>query len=80
MGICERPRLAIFHKNVASMISKFTTVLGDSGYNITDMTNKSKGDHAYTLIDLETNIDDAIVKKMKKIEGVVRVRVVRKNV
>lgn len=80
MGICERPRLAIFHKNVASMISKFTTVLGDLGYNITDMTNKSKGDHAYTLIDLETNIDDAIVKKMKKIEGVVRVRVVRKNV
>lgn len=77
MGICDSPRIAIYHKNVANMISQFTTVLGDAGYNISDMTNKSKGDYAYTLIDLEETVSDELVKKMTNIEGVIRVRVVR---
>ena len=80
MGICDGPRIAIFHKNVANMISQFTTVLGDAGYNISDMTNKSRGDYAYTLIDLEDDITDDLVKKLNKIDDVVRVRVVRKTV
>ena len=80
MGICTKPRVAIFHKNVANMISQFTTVLGAAGMNISDMTNKSKGDFAYTLIDLEDTVTDEIVKKLSKVDGVVRVRVVRKDV
>ena len=80
MGICDGPRIAIFHKNVANMISQFTTALGDAGYNISDMTNKSRGDYAYTLIDLEDNITDELVDKLRSIEDVVRVRVVRKDV
>ncbi len=44
------------------------------------MTNKSRGDYAYTLIDLEDTVTDAIVKKLEKVEGVIRVRVVRKDV
>ena len=80
MGICSKPRVAIFHKNVANMISQFTTVLGSAGMNISDMTNKSKGDYAYTLIDLEDTVTDDIVKKLSKVEGVIRVRVVRKDV
>ena len=79
MGICTRPRVAIFHKNVANMISQFTSVLGDAGHNISDMTNKSKGDYAYTLIDIEDGVTDAIVKKLSKVDGVIRVRVVRKD-
>ena len=80
MGICTKPRIGIFHKNVANMISQFTKEIGGAGYNISDMTNKSKGDYAYTLIDLEDNVSDALVEKLSKIEGVVRVRVVRKDV
>ena len=80
MGIATRPRIAIFHKNVANMISQFTSVLGEAGYNISDMTNKSKGDYAYTLIDLEVNISDELVEKLTKIDGVIRVRVVKKEV
>ncbi len=80
MGICDSPRVAIFHKNVANMISQFTTVLGGAGMNISDMTNKSKGDYAYTLIDLEDTVTDDIVKKLEQVEGVIRVRVVRKDV
>ena len=79
MGICDSPRVAIFHKNVANMISQFTTVLGAAGMNISDMTNKSRGDYAYTLIDLEDTVTDAIVKKLSKVDGVIRVRVVRKD-
>ncbi|MCR5156677.1 MAG: phosphoglycerate dehydrogenase [Butyrivibrio sp.] len=79
MGICTRPRVAIFHKNVANMISQFTSVLGDAGHNISDMTNKSKGDYAYTLIDIEDGVTDSIVKKLAKVDGVIRVRVVRKD-
>ena len=62
------------------MISQFTTVLGESGYNISDMTNKSRGDYAYTIIDLEDKVTDALVKKISKIDNVIRVRVVRKDV
>ena len=80
MGICDSPRVAIFHKNVANMISQFTTVLGSEGMNISDMTNKSKGDYAYTLIDLEDTVTDEIVKDLSKDDGVIRVRVVRKDV
>ena len=79
MGVCTRPRVAIFHKNVANMITQFTAVFGESGFNISDMTNKSKGDYAYTMIDIEDNVTDAIVKKLQKVEGVIRVRVVRKE-
>ncbi len=80
MGICDKPRVAIFHKNVANMISQFTTVFGGAGMNISDMTNKSRGDYAYTLIDLEDSVKDDIVKKLEKVDGVIRVRVVRKDV
>ncbi len=79
MGICNKPRVAIFHKNVANMISQFTTVFGGAGMNISDMTNKSRGDYAYTIIDLEDTVSEDIVKKLQKVEGVIRVRVVRKD-
>ncbi|WP_408071100.1 phosphoglycerate dehydrogenase [Butyrivibrio sp. JL13D10] len=78
-GICTVPRLAIIHKNVAGMIGKFTQVLGNDGYNISNMTNKSRGDFAYTIIDVESNISDDITDKLKKIDDVIRVRVVRKE-
>lgn len=80
MGVCHGPRVGIFHKNVANMIGQFTTVFGNMGMNISDMTNKSRGDYAYTLIDLEESVTEEIVKKLQKIDGVIRVRVVRKDV
>ena len=70
-------RVAINHRNVVNMISQFATVLGDAGMNISDMTNKSKGDYAYTLIDLEAPADERIIRKLESIEGVLKVRVVK---
>ena len=78
MGYCHQAgRVAIFHKNIKGMISQFSTVLGDNGINITDMMNKSKGEVAYSMFDIETPVDAEIVAKLESIDGVFRVRVVK---
>ncbi len=78
MGTCVAAgRLAITHKNIPNMISQFAKLLGDAGVNIADMTNKSRGEYAYTLIDLETAAPEQVVEQLSTIEGVSRVRVVK---
>lgn len=78
MGVCSQAgRVAVIHKNSSGMISKFTTVFGNHGINITDMTNKSRGDWAYTMLDLEQSVSEEVVAELKASEGVVRVRVVK---
>ena len=64
------------HRNVPNMIGQFTTILADAGINISDMTNKSKKEYAYTMIDVENQICDEIVEKLNKIKEVLRVRVI----
>lgn len=78
MGICSKAgRIAIFHKNIANMITRFTAVMGDAGINISDMTNKSRGEVAYTLIDVETKVADEQIAQLQQVDGVFRVRVVK---
>ena len=76
LGICTAAsRLAIYHKNVKKMISRFTDVLSDT--NIQNMSNTSKGDYAYTLFDLDIPVSEEVVSQLRAIEGVIKVRVVR---
>lgn len=78
MGVCTQAgRVAIFHKNIANMITKFTAEFGEKGINITDMTNKSRGEVAYTMLDVESAPTAEIVEALEKIDGVFRVRVVK---
>lgn len=78
MGVCTQAgRIAIFHKNIANMITKFTACFGDNGINISDMTNKSRGEVAYTMLDVESPATSDIVEKLSAIDGVFRVRVVK---
>lgn len=78
MGICDKAgRLAIFHKNITNMIAKFSSVFGENGINISDLTNKSRGDIAYTMLDVESPVTEEIVNTLAQIEGVFRVRVVK---
>ena len=67
-------RLAIFNENKPNMIGQFTAVLAAEGINILDMSNKSRGNAAYTVIDPEQEISDEIVEKLSRIDGVLRVR------
>ena len=59
------------------MITKFTALFGDQGINISNMVNKSKGDYAYTLIDVDTPYNDEIIAKLSAIDDVIRVRVIK---
>lgn len=78
MGVCTTvSRVAINHRNILNMISQFASVMGGAGLNISDMTNKSKGDYAYTLIDLESPATEEIVKKLEAIDGVLKVRIIK---
>ncbi|MCR5330568.1 MAG: phosphoglycerate dehydrogenase [Lachnospiraceae bacterium] len=77
MGIAYKGRIAIFHKNVANMITQFTAAFGEAGINISDLMNKSKGEVAYTMFDTDEAASDAIVQKLQGIDGVFRVRVVK---
>lgn len=77
MGIPSYPaRVAICHKNVKNMLSQFTTILGDANYNIGNMTNKSRGDYAYSMFDLESPASPELIKKLETVDGVLKVRVI----
>ena len=78
MGTCiSVGRIAVTHRNIPNMIGQVTQILGSEGLNIADMTNKSKGEFAYTLIDLESTASREALDELAAIEGVTRVRVVK---
>ena len=64
MGACMTAgRIGILHKNESGMLSHFTTILGNAGINIDGMANKSRGDYAYALIDVDTNVPEDVLAK-----------------
>jgi D-3-phosphoglycerate dehydrogenase len=69
-------RITIIHRNKSGMLGKITAIMGERE-NINNMANNSKGDFAYTLLDLDGKVSDATVEKLKAIDGVVRVRVIK---
>lgn len=78
MGVCRMAsRIAVFHENIPNMIGQVTGTVAAAGVNISDMTNKSKGDFAYTLLDLNAQIPEETIQKLSAIKGVCRVRVVK---
>ncbi len=77
MGVCTNAgRVAIFHKNIANMITKFTAEFGEKGINISNMTNKSRGEVAYTMMDVEEKPTQEIICALENIKGVFRARIV----
>ena len=69
-------RMCIIHKNVPGMLANITTLLSTDGVNVENLSNKSKGDLAYTLVDLGANVDEAVIEDVKKLANVIRVRVI----
>jgi len=69
-------RILIANKNIPAIIGHITQVLADQKINIADMLNKSKGDYAYNIIDIDSDIDEKTVTKIKSIKEVVMVRVI----
>jgi len=69
-----KERLAITHRNVPNMVRQITKAIAEEDANIVDMLNKSKGEFAYTLIDVEEKISNSIIENIKKVDGILKVR------
>ena len=77
MGVPSYPaRISICHKNVKNMLNKFTVILGEENHNIGNMTNKSRGDYAYSMFDLENRVSPELIRKLEALPGVLKVRVI----
>ncbi len=77
-GVCQTAgRITIAHKNVPNMLSQFTTLFSKDGVNIENMVNKSRGNFAYTILDICSDSTDEVVKELEALDGVIRVRVIR---
>ena len=78
MGKPTKPgRVTILHRNIPNSIGRFTTILAGLNINISDMLNRSKGEYAYTMLDLDEPTPEGVSKELEKIDGVFRVRVIR---
>lgn len=69
-------RILLLHHNVPNMIGQFTKILADDNMNIADLTNKSKGKYAYTMIDIDSAVSENVIKELGTVEEVLRIRVI----
>ena len=78
MGICNTAcRICILHKNIPNSLGQFTGAMASEDINIDSLMNKSRGEYAYTMLDLDHEPSDAAIDALKKINGVIRVRVIK---
>ena len=77
-GRCDDPcRVVINHRNIPNMLGQLTSILAKEGLNISDMINKSRGQWAYTIFDLDCPSTPEIAQKIEEIDGVLRVRIIK---
>lgn len=77
-GVCSTEgRITICHKNVPKMLSQFTSLFSKDGVNIETMVTKSRGEYAYTILDICSSSTDAVVKELESMKDVIRVRVIK---
>ena len=78
MGVCaSQGRNTILHKNIPNSLGRFTTAMAGENVNIAGLMNKSRGEYAYTMLDLDHKPSEAVVEELRNIEGVLRVRVIK---
>ena len=78
MGVCKTAgRITILHRNIPNSLSRFTAAMASENINIDSLMNKSRGDYAYTILDLDHTPSQHAVEQLKKIDCVLRVRVIK---
>ena len=78
MGVCRTTgRIAILHKNIPNSLGQFTSALAEDNINIAGMQNASRGEYAYTMLDIDQPASEEVVEHLKSINGVLRVRVIK---
>ena len=73
----DNTRLLLLHRNVPNMIGQFTKILAKDNMNIADLTNKSKGKYAYTMIDIDSPVPDSVAEELENVKEVLRVRIIK---
>jgi len=77
LGLCTTvARLVVLNKNIPSMLGRITGALADMNVNISDLINRSKGDYAVTMVDLDSRVDEQQLKKALSFDGIVSIRVI----
>ena len=76
-ALTDKIRITVAHHNIPNMIGQITATLGKDKINISDMTNKNRGEYAYTMIDVDSEVGDQVQKDLEAIEGVTCVRILR---
>lgn len=74
--LTDNARITICHKNVPNVVASFTTILGQKGINISNMINKSRGDYAYTVLDVASATDD-VKSALEAVDNVFKVRIIK---
>lgn len=78
LGVCDKvSRVTICHKNIPNMIGQLSSTVAAEGVNVADMVDKSRGEFAYAIMDLDHPVTDALVEKLNAVDGVIKVRVVK---
>ena len=78
LGVCAKPgRVTILHKNIPNSLGQFTSQVAQFGLNISDLVNRSKGEYAYTMLDLDEPTPQGLAQALENIQGVLRVRVIK---
>ena len=78
LGVCDKAsRVTVCHKNIPNMIGQLSSTIAAEGMNVADMVDKSKGDFAYAIIDLDHSATDTLIEKLNAVDGVIKVRVVK---
>lgn len=79
LGNVEGTRLCVLNKNIPAMLSTITGAVSDMNLNINNLVNKSKGDYACTLVDVDGEIKESDVEKKLSVEGIIKVRIIKKD-
>ena len=66
--------LCVLHKNVPGMLANITSLFGRDGVNVENLSNKSRGDYAYTMVDLGSKVGDNVIEDVRRTANVIRVR------
>ncbi|MBQ4417515.1 MAG: phosphoglycerate dehydrogenase [Butyrivibrio sp.] len=79
LGAAVKPlRVCVAHKNVPNVLSNLTKILGNASANISDMVSKSRGDYAYAIFDMDSQVDESVLNAIRSVPDVFRVRVIEK--
>jgi D-3-phosphoglycerate dehydrogenase len=78
MGVCTKPgRIVILHRNIPNTLSRFTGVVAAENINISDLMNRSRGEYACTILDLDAKPSEQVIDTLSQMDGVFRVRRIR---